>query len=37
MRDMGAIGLEYGVFAENITVEGLDVATLPLTDPAKGR
>jgi MOSC domain-containing protein YiiM len=30
MRDMGAIGLEYGVFAENITVGGLDVATLPL-------
>lgn len=30
MREMGAIGLDYGVFAENITVEGIDVATLPL-------
>lgn len=30
MRAMGAIGLNYGVFAENITVGGLDVATLPL-------
>lgn len=30
MKEMGAIGLEYGVFAENITVGGLDVATLPL-------
>jgi MOSC domain-containing protein YiiM len=35
MRDMGAIGLEYGVFAENITVEGLDVATLPLQTQLK--
>ena len=30
MRKKGAIGLNYGVFAENITVGGLDVATLPL-------
>jgi MOSC domain-containing protein YiiM len=30
MRQMGAIGLDYGVFAENITVGGLEVATLPL-------
>ncbi len=30
MRKRGAIGLNYGVFAENITVGGLDVATLPL-------
>lgn len=30
MRAMGAIELNYGVFAENITVGGLDVATLPL-------
>lgn len=30
MHAMGAIGLDYGVFAENITVGGLDVATLPL-------
>lgn len=30
MRQMGAIGLDYGVFAENITVGGIDVATLPL-------
>lgn len=28
MREMGATGLDYGVFAENITVGGLDVATL---------
>ena len=35
MRDMGAIGLEYGVFAENITVGGLDVATLPLQSQLK--
>lgn len=35
MRDMGAIGLEYGAFAENITVGGLDVATLPLQTQLK--
>jgi len=35
MRSMGAIGLEYGVFAENITVGGLDVATLPLQSQLK--
>ncbi|MGI6422461.1 MAG: MOSC domain-containing protein [Syntrophomonadaceae bacterium] len=35
MRKMGAIGLDYGVFAENITVGGLDVATLPLQSKIK--
>ncbi len=35
MKSMGAIGLEYGVFAENITVGGLDVATLPLQTQLK--
>jgi len=35
MNDMGATGLEYGVFAENITVGGLDVATLPLQTQLK--
>jgi MOSC domain-containing protein YiiM len=30
MGARGAIGLNYGVFGENITVGGLDVATLPL-------
>ncbi len=30
MRDRGALGLQYGDFAENITVGGMDVATLPL-------
>lgn len=30
MQAIGAKGLEFGVFAENITVGGLDVATLPL-------
>jgi MOSC domain-containing protein YiiM len=35
MRALGASGLEYGVFAENITVEGMDVATLPLQTQLK--
>ena len=35
MRALGASGLEYGVFAENITVGGLDVATLPLQTQLK--
>ncbi len=35
MRTMGATGLNYGVFAENITVGGLDVATLPLQTKLK--
>jgi MOSC domain-containing protein YiiM len=35
MSKMGAIGLDYGVFAENITVGGLDVATLPLQSKIK--
>lgn len=35
MRDLGATGLDYGVFAENITVGGLDVAALPLTTQLK--
>jgi len=30
MQAMGAVGLNYGVFAENITVAELDVAALPL-------
>ena len=30
MQAMGAVGLDYGVFAENITVSGLEVAELPL-------
>lgn len=35
MRSMGADGLDYGIFAENITVGGLDVATLPLQTQLK--
>ena len=35
MRAMGASGLDYGVFAENITVGGMDVATLPLQTQLK--
>lgn len=35
MRAMGANGLEYGIFAENITVGGMDVATLPLQTQLK--
>ncbi len=35
MKDLGATGLEYGVFAENITVGGLDVATIPLQTQLK--
>jgi len=35
MKDLGATGLEYGVFAENITVGGMDVATLPLQTQLK--
>jgi MOSC domain-containing protein YiiM len=30
MQAMGAVGLDYGVFAENITVSGLEVTELPL-------